>query len=301
MSVSNFSIGIVGPGRLGQALGRLLYSSGEPVVAIAGRDSPPAFSRTEAASRFIGSGVQAVVTRELPGVASRILIAVPDDALAAAAAELAFAPEPVLAALHTCGSRGPEALRPLEQRGTSCGTLHPLQTVANPEQGAADLPGCHFGITASGQALAWACEICASIGGRALMIPAESRPLCHAAAVMASNYMVAMIDAAVTLFAQAGAGEEEARKALAPLIRAAVANSLSSGPAEALTGPIERGDTQTISAHLRAFAEASESVPQTVRDLYSSAGLHTITLARRKSPEIDREIIEALLRGEQEP
>lgn len=300
MSASRLSIGIVGPGRLGQALGRLLFSLGQPVVAIAGRDSPASFSSTQAAARFIGSGVQAVATRELPGLTSHILVAVPDHALGAVAAELASAPEPITAALHTSGSRGPEALAPLQQRETSCGTLHPLQTISNPEQGAADLRGSYFGITAEGQALDWAREICASAGAHALMIAAESRPLYHAAAVMASNYMVAMIDAAVTLFAQTGGSEEEARTALAPLIRAAVANSLASSPAEALTGPIERGDAQTIAAHLRALG-AAEGVPQSVRDLYCSAGLHTVALARRKSPEIDREIIEWLLRGEQEP
>lgn len=295
------SIGIAGNGRIGQALGRLLHELGEPVVAIAGRD----LSRTAEAAGFIGVDVQPVAISQLPGLAARILLAVPDDALASVAGELAASPEWSEAALHTCGSRGPEALAPLEQRGTSCGTLHPLQTVSTPDQGIEDLPGCYFGITASGPALAWAREICALVGGHPLSIPAESRPLYHAAAVMASNYIVAMIDAAVLVFQAAvvveqKAGEHEALRALASLIRAAAANSLASGPAQALTGPIERGDAQTIAAHLRAI-DAAESVPQTVRDLYSSAGLHTIALARRKSPETDREIIETLLRGKQDP
>ncbi len=290
-------IGIVGPGRLGQALGKLLCDLGQPVVAIAGRD----LSRTATAARFIGSSrggnVQAVACRELPGLASRILIAVPDDALASVARDLASAPDPVTAALHTCGSRGPEALVFLEERGTSCGTFHPLQTVATPEQGVADLPGSFFGITASGSALDWALEICGLLKGHPLTVAAERRPLYHAAAVMASNYMVAMIDAAATLFQEAGMSAEEALSALAPLIRASVANTLGAGPVQALTGPIERGDEQTVAAHLRALHQA----PKSVRDLYCSAGLHAVELARRKNPGSDRRTIESLLKQEQEP
>jgi predicted short-subunit dehydrogenase-like oxidoreductase (DUF2520 family) len=295
-------IGIVGPGRLGQALGKLLCDLGQPVVAIAGAvASGDAFSRTSAAAKFIGSSggttVEAVACSSLPSLASRILIAVPDHALPSVARELASAPEPITAALHTCGSRGPEALAFLKERGTSCGTIHPLQTISTPQQGVADLPGSYFGITASGAALDWALEICGLLRGHPLTIPAESRPLYHAAAVMASNYLVATIDAAVILFKAAGVPAEQALPALAPLIRASVANTLAAGPAHALTGPIERGDEQTVARHLRALRDA----PETVRSLYSSAGLHTVELARRKSPGTDRRTIESLLREEQEP
>jgi predicted short-subunit dehydrogenase-like oxidoreductase (DUF2520 family) len=295
-------IGIVGPGRLGQALGRLLRDLGQPVVAVAGRN----LSRTSAAAKFIGQNVQAVACPDLPTLAARILIAVPDDALPSVARELAAAPGHVTEALHTCGSRGPEALAFLAERGTSCGTLHPLQTVSTPEQGVADIPGSYFGITGSGadsdSALAWALEICELLRGHPLTIPGEGRPLYHAAAVMASNYMVAMTDAAIILFKAAGVPADQALPALAPLIRAAVANTLEAGPEQALTGPIERGDEQTVATHLRALLTASgRSVSESVQDLYRSAGLHTVELARRKSPGIDRRIIESLLREEQEP
>lgn len=304
-AIPSQAIGIVGPGRLGQALGRLLHDLGQPVVAVAGRNfsrTSAAFSRTSAAGKFIGQGVQAVAISALPSIASRILIAVPDDALPSVARELAAAPEKITVALHTCGSRGPEALELLAERGTSCGTLHPLQTVSSPEQGVADLPGSYIGITASGEALAWALEICELLRGHALTIAAENRAsyhqaLYHAAAVMASNYIVATIDAAVILFKAAGVPAEQALPALAPLIRAAVANTLAAGPEQALTGPIERGDEQTVAAHLRALGAVSESV----QELYRSAGLHTVELARRKSPGIERQVIETLLREEQEP
>jgi predicted short-subunit dehydrogenase-like oxidoreductase (DUF2520 family) len=285
-------IGIAGTGRLAQALGQLLNdrvnNRGQPVAAIAGRD----LSRTSQAAAFIGSNVRPVAYADLPALADRILICVPDDAIEDVAATLAASPHPVRAALHTCGSRGPEALAALADRGASCATLHPLQTIATPDQGVADLPGSSFGITGSNGALDWALEIVRLLDGRALTIASECRPLYHAAAVMASNYIVTMIDAAVLLMGLAGVPPEPAQQALGPLICASANNALAIGPVQALTGPIERGDERTVAAHLRAL----DNLPETVRQLYRHAGLHTIEVAHRKAPGIDRGRIESLLR-----
>jgi predicted short-subunit dehydrogenase-like oxidoreductase (DUF2520 family) len=285
-------IGIAGAGRLAQALGRLLHHRGQPVAAIAGRD----LSRTSQAAAFIGSNVRPVAYTDLPALADRILVCVPDDAVEDVARTLAGSPHPIRAALHTCGSRGPEALAWIESRGTACATLHPLQTIASPAQGVADLPGSSFGITGSGAAAEWALEIVRLLDGHALTIAPECRPLYHAAAVMASNYIVATIDAAVQLMGLAGVAPEPALRALAPLIRASAKNALDSGPVQALTGPIERGDERTVAAHLHALDPSVDNVPESVRQLYRQAGLHTIEVARRKSPGIDRGRIESLLR-----
>jgi predicted short-subunit dehydrogenase-like oxidoreductase (DUF2520 family) len=277
-------IGIAGAGRLGQALGRLLHDRGQPIAAIAGRDP----GRTRDAAAFINKSVLPVSVADLPGVASRVLICVPDDALPSVAGSL----RPIQLALHTCGSRGPEALAALAEGGASCATLHPLQTISTAAQGVTDLPGSSFGLTGAGPALEWALEIVRLLDGHALTIPAESRPLYHAAAVIASNYIVATIDAAVALMELARVPSESALQALAPLIRASVENSLRRGPVQALTGPIERGDEQTVAAHMRALGKA----PESVRQLYRQAGLHTLEVARRKTPATDRAKIESLLR-----
>jgi predicted short-subunit dehydrogenase-like oxidoreductase (DUF2520 family) len=280
-------IGIAGAGRLGQALGRLLHLRGQPIAAIAGRDP----TRTRAAANFIDMDVHPVSYADLPSHASRILICVPDDALPGVACTLAAAPERISVVLHTCGSRGPDALAALADREASCATLHPLQTIATPVQGVADLPGSSFGITGSGEGEDWALEIVRLLDGHPLTIAPGSRPLYHAAAVMASNYIVTTIDAAVTLMGLAGVAPEPALQALGPLVRASVENSLTLGPSPALTGPIERGDDQTVAAHLRAL----DNAPESVRQLYRQAGLHAIEIARRKSPGIDRGKIESLL------
>lgn len=279
------AIGIVGAGRVAQALGRLLVRGGRRVAALAGRDP----QKAAAAAAFVGA--PGVSLAELSRLASRLLIAVSDDALGRVAAALAQAGMRGGVALHTSGVHGPEALAALAEAGVCCGALHPLQTVTDPEQGAAALEGAAFGITAEGAAEAWALEIVGLAGGVALRIPEERRALYHAAAVMASNSVVGLLDAAVMLMKAAGVEERDALQALAPLVRASSENTLALGPLKALTGPIERGDRETVTLHWRALSVA----PASVRELYRACARQLIGLARRRGlPEPSASRLEQL-------
>ena len=273
---------------MAQALARLLVNLGQPVTAMAGRNA----ERTALAAAFAGPRVASVTFEELPALAARILIAVPDDALSQVAERLAAGRTSVGVALHTCGTRAPGVLQRLAERGVSCGVLHPLQTVATPEQGVQSLPGSAYAIIGDGQAARWARELVGLLGGEALLIRPEHQPLYHAAAVMASNYVTALVDAAVILMGEAGIGQSQALRAIAPLLTAGAANAVALSPAGALTGPIERGDVQTVEAHLRALSGA----PWSVRELYRGAARHTLELALRKNPAADYSALERLLR-----
>jgi predicted short-subunit dehydrogenase-like oxidoreductase (DUF2520 family) len=289
---SELSIGIAGAGRMAQALGRLLLERGEPVAAVASRGESAA-----RAAEFIGSGVEAVSYKELPQRAGRIVIAVADRAVPTVAETLAEAmAEAGLSggvALHTSGTLGPEVLEPLAARGVSCGTLHPLQTIAAPGQGVAALPGSAFAVAGDTEALAWAERIATILDGEPLRIAPKFRPVYHAAAVMASNYIVALLDAAVILMGAAGITEDRALRAIAPLAKASLNNAADLGPLRALTGPIERGDSETVALHL----DALEKEPESVRELYRSAGLHALDLARRCGlNEAAAKRVEAVLR-----
>ena len=284
-------IGIAGTGKVALALGRLLRERGEPVAAVAGRDP----ERTRAAAGFVG-GIEAVTFSRLPEFASRVLISVSDGAVTEVAETLARAGMRSGAALHTCGTVGPEALGPLARAGVSCGALHPLQTVATAEEGLTALHDVAFAIDGEGPALGWAEQIVALLDGRALRIDSSKRVFYHAAAVMASNYAVALMDAAVMLMGAAGIEEDTALKALAPLARASMANALRLGPSKALTGPIERGDASTVAGHLRAM----QSVPGQLRELYRAAGLQALEVARKRglSEAKARELEELLSESE---
>jgi predicted short-subunit dehydrogenase-like oxidoreductase (DUF2520 family) len=269
-------IGIAGAGRVAQALGRLLAAQGEPVAVIASRS----IEHARVAAAFIGPGVRAVSYPELAQNAGRILIAVSDSAIESVASALDMQSGVVL---HTCGNCGPEALRAL---GVAVfrGAIHPLQTISDPGTGAAALHGAAFAISGDAPAVAWAEQIARAANGRILRISDERRPLYHAAAVMASNYITALLSAAQTLLIAADVNPDDALAALGPIARGSLDNVLRQGPMAALTGPIERGDVPTISSHLAALKEIPGPIPL----LYCAAGLQALELAREKGLSAER-------------
>jgi len=282
------SIAIVGAGRVGAAFGLALWKRGVPVVAIASRDR----GRAEKAAQLI-EGARPVSIAEIPAIAERILIAVSDAAIPEVAAELARAGMVRGAALHTSGCRGPEALSPLAAAGVSVGTLHPLQTFPTPEIGAGRLPGSSFAIGGDSAALAWAEEIVGLLHGNALRIRDEHWALYHAAAVIASNYHATILDAALECLEAAGVSRTDGLKALAPLVEGTMQAILRLGPQQALTGPISRGDLESV----RRNREALRAVSSATRSIYDSLGLRTIEIMKRRSmpAAVSEKLKEALL------
>jgi predicted short-subunit dehydrogenase-like oxidoreductase (DUF2520 family) len=267
-------IGIAGAGRVAQAFGKALQELGIGIEFLAGRNSEHA----RKAAAFIGPGTVPVSFRDLTSRASHVLIAVSDSAIEAVAGELAQQRGSIRVALHTSGSYGAELLEPLERLGVSCGTMHPLQTISNGRQGALALRGIAFAVSGAPGAAAWAEQITTALGGQILRVGPEARHVYHAAAVMASNYLAAIIDTAQELMAIAGIPREAALHALAPLARTSLENVFAYGRVEALTGPIVRGDAITVAAHTLALERADESAGQ----LYRAAGLRTLRMARER-------------------
>jgi predicted short-subunit dehydrogenase-like oxidoreductase (DUF2520 family) len=218
----------------------------------------------------------------LPRGTSTVIIAVADDAIETVARALAPQMESGVV-LHTCGARGPEALKPLQDKGVACGVLHPMQSIPAPTDRTA-LEGVTFGVAGDPAALEVAERLARLVGGRPLRIAPGRFAQYHAAAVMASNHTVAVVDAAVALLGQAGVPPGEALEALAPLCRTTVANVLARGPADALTGPVARGDASTVRAHLEALSDA----PPAVRELYRAASRRLVDVARRRGLAADK-------------
>ena len=273
-------VAIVGAGAVAQALGRLLAEGGESVVALASRNR----ARAEQAARFIGGpggSIQVVEYADVPNLATRVLIAVTDQGIEQVAEALAAAGMKSGEALHTCGARGPDALEALRRPGVACGMLHPLQTIMSPEQGVRSLADVTFGVSGDPKAVEWAGEIVRMVTGghgRWLQIEADRLSYYHAGAVMASNALVAALDAAVILFAHAGVERVAALRAVGPLARTTLDNVRGSGPQAALTGPVARGDAATVAAH----REALRDVDPTVAKLYDAAAGHLLQLAKQR-------------------
>ena len=268
------AIALVGSGSVAQALGRALAARGAPVAALAARRR----DRAARAAAFVGPGVRPVEYVELAGLASHLIVAVSDDAIDGVAADLAAAGWRGGVALHTCGARGPDALRALADVGASCGVFHPLQTLPPPGQGTSRLDGVAFGIGGDEAAVAWAEALVHRLNGRALHVDAGGFPAYHAAAALAANGVAALVDAALALMEQAGLARREALEAIAPLCRTSVENVLAVGPEAALTGPVARGDASTVAGHIRALSRQ----PDDVVGLYVAASRRLVSVARRR-------------------
>ncbi len=279
----------VGPGRAGLSLGYALAQEGAvaDLVYCGRRPDPPAHPL------FIDGLARYVFGLEKPEPGTTALIlSVPDNVLPELAMALAAhgdAP-PGCVAFHLSGVTGTDSLAPLHGRGYGVGTLHPLQTLADPVLGAEQLKGIVFAISGEPPAVSAARRILAHLGSRAVQIPVARRPLYHAAAVLASNCLSGLVGAAGRLMAQAGIPEDEALNAILPLARGSLENLERLGPGRALTGPISRGDVETVRLHLRALEPRERSV-------YAAMGLEILEVALEEGLDTDtaeglRELLE---------
>lgn len=262
---------VVGPGRVGLALGLLLQRAGALAsLQVAGRAAAapahPLFDGP-APARYV-TGLRFAAAPAPTGV----LVAVPDDAVTRVAAALAARGVPAgTPVLHLAGVLGADALEPLQACGCPTGALHPLAAVADAVGGAERLRAVWWGLEAEGAARALAERVVRAAEGRVLPLQPGGKPLYHAAAVLASNYVVALLAAAERLIAEAGA-PPEAREALLELAHGALANVAARGPARGLSGPIARGDAETVRRHLARLSGRE-------RRLYSLLGREAVALA----------------------
>lgn len=178
-----------------------------------------------------------------------VLLCVPDGEIAAVASAIGDSGSSPALVGHTSGATGLGALAAAGAAGTF--SLHPLQTVPD---GSTDLSGCRAAVAGSGsEALETARSLARDAGMCAFEVAEEDRAVYHAAASIASNFLVTLEQTAADLLG--GIAVEEPREVLAPLVRRSLENWVERGPA-ALTGPIVRGDEATVEAHRNALAES---------------------------------------------
>ena len=219
---------------------------GWQVRSVLGRSAPPA----EVAAAAAGVDL--------------VLIATPDEAVADVAA--AVEPAATAAVAHMAGSLGLGALAPHPRPAA----LHPLVAMPDAAVGARRLlSGCWFAV--AGDPIA--SQAVADLGGRALAVADADRAAYHAAAVVASNHLVALLGQAERVASSAGVPFA----ALMDLVRATVDNVAELGPAAALTGPAARGDGATIARHI-------DAIDDTERDAYRAMAAQARRLAGRDEP-----------------
>jgi len=249
-------IAIVGPGRVGQSVGKMLCVAGYPVRAVVGRD----IASTRTGASFIGAELTATIHLERCCAADAVLITVPDDALCSVIEALTHIDlHPGKLLIHCSGLHTTRIFAPLEPEARDIHTLslHPLQTFASPEAGYAALPGSFCSLQGDKFAIERGYAMAEDLGCRAFEIDAEHKIHYHAAACMVSNYVTTLIDAAAELCADISGADDIFPAAFEPLLEAAVRNSIEVGTRQALTGPIVRGDIGTLAAHVRKIQSSN--------------------------------------------
>lgn len=242
------TIAIVGPGRLGQAMGRLLICAGVPIEFVAARQ----LSRARKAARFIGGGKALTLRDRQLANAGIILMTASDAAITSVARKLAtfrndWSSQVVL---HTCGSLPASVLDPFKKRGAAVGSLHPYQTVPNPAAGVRNLPGCFWAVEGDIQAVALVRRWVKALGGKSFTIAPEVKALYHLSAFLVCPTVVTLMSCSERLLREAGVPESVIRRMLGMFVSETVNNFVELGVRKSLTGPAVRGDWTTLQRHI---------------------------------------------------
>ena len=265
------AVGIIGPGRAGVGLALALARAGY-LVRLYGR-------RKRAIPDPLELTVGAADAAPPPAwlaQAGVVILAVRDDAIRPLAQTLArggVRPEHVV--LHLSGAQGQEALAPLVPSRAALGSLHPLQTISDPERAPERLKGAWAAVEGMPRALDAAERIARALGMRPFRLTGKAKAIYHAGAVFASNYFVVVEAVAQRLLRHAGLSDAEAWQALRPLVEGTLENLLHQQPTDALTGPVVRGDDATIRRHL-------ESLTKDDALLYRALGRAALELAEKR-------------------
>lgn len=269
------TLSIIGCGKVGKTLGRLWREN--QVVEIHDILNRSTASGVDAVT-FIGTGRVAKSYADLRR-ADIFLIAAPDDQTAACCEALANAnclsTDSIV--FHCSGALPSSILQAASAHGAAIASIHPIRSFAVPEKIINDFADTYCGIEGDERALDLLSPIFTAIGAQLVTIKSEQKILYHAAAVFASNYLVTLLDTAVQTYGQAGISQEVALKMMASLVRETTENVLKIGPAQALTGPIARGDVATVLNQYRTIRKWNRRYGE----LYKQLGKLTTYLARR--------------------
>ncbi|MDD5544527.1 MAG: DUF2520 domain-containing protein [Acidobacteriia bacterium] len=283
---------VIGAGRVGQTLARLLSESGYTIEAVVCRS----LSAARAARRFTRARRGATRLEETFLSRSGIIwITTPDDAIASTALALAQLPMKWAGrvVIHSSGALSSLVLKPLRQRGASVGSLHPIQTFTSPRQAIKRSHGIFYTFEGDAAAQAVARRLVQSLDGRLTRIKSKFKPLYHCAGSFACGGLMAPLSIAYEIYEKIGIRRDAARSMLQPLIESTLEMSRPSTLKKSLTGPISRGDELTIRQHLLALEQMT---PQFVA-YYANMSLRLLTLAGSHLSVQKRKSIRRLLAG----
>jgi predicted short-subunit dehydrogenase-like oxidoreductase (DUF2520 family) len=282
---------IIGGGRLGTTLGRALAGSQYTVRAVSDLNLRLA-SRSR---RLIGTGRAMAENVRAARKADILFLCLPDDMLGKEAASLARSAVDWKGktVFHCSGLLSSAILRPLRRRGASTASFHPGQSFPRKGMPPSAFRGIFISLEGDPEACHLGRKIAVRLGAHPLAIRAANKPLYHVACSLASNHSVVLFYLAAELLKKAGLGGRRAEKLLWPLVEGTYHHVKKLGVAQALTGPVARGDVQTVALHLQAL----RSNPA-CREIYRILSREALRMSGRASLPAEKiRALNRLLRG----
>jgi predicted short-subunit dehydrogenase-like oxidoreductase (DUF2520 family) len=238
-------VSLVAAGSVGTIVARSLQARGHVITSV--------WSRSESSARLAANRLGCSAARspeEAVADANVVLIGAADDAIGDVARSVAPGVRPGRVVVHFAGSHGIDVLAPAMETGAAAAALHPVQALPDYETGLTRLPGSSWGVTCSEGLVEWATVLVENeLDGHPVQVAEGDRPLWHAAAVMTSNGVAALMGSGMALLEAIGVPQP--RAVLGPLAAGTVANvRVAEQASSAFTGPIVRGDLATVERHV---------------------------------------------------
>ncbi|WP_337461465.1 DUF2520 domain-containing protein [Jutongia sp.] len=269
-------IGIIGAGKVGTTLGKYLSIHGKNVTGFYSRthesaDEAATFAETETYSSLC----------KLVEKNDVIFITTPDGVIHQVWGELLHQDISNRIICHFSGSLSSHVFSGREEAGASGISMHPMYAFSDKFHSYEQFHTAYLTLEGDPEAVAVMKPMWEAIGHHVLTLKAEDKIKYHAAAAMASNEMLGLMQASLDILSECGFSEKDSMALLTPLVQGNIASMLEKGCVNALTGPVERGDAQTVRKHLQAL-EGSKA-----GKIYQSLGSTMVELAKRRNPDRD--------------
>ncbi len=286
------SFAIVGCGRVGTALAIFLTRAGYRAVGFASKS----ISSAKQVANRVGSDRFSNVPWEITPGADIVFITTPDSAIPDTCNKISqnigFSGDAVV--IHCSGALASSVLSSAKDCGAWIGSMHPLQSFASADYPTNPFQDIVVSMEGEERALEFARKISVDLGGQGVEILTEAKTLYHASAVVASNFLVTLLDLAIRLIGEAGVDGQDAFKLLKPLIEGTLSNIEKVGTQGALTGPIVRGDVKTVEEHIK---EIGLKRPELLM-LYKTLAFYTVDIAAARGaiPESSVQELKSIVR-----
>ena len=268
-------ITLMGAGSMAGTLAPALRAAGYPIDEILSRETAASRRRAQRLAREVGARAATAANSRL--AADLVWLCVTDGAIAACARELAsrggWAGKTVL---HSSGALTSDELLPLRRQGARIASLHPMMSFVR--RGRPSLAGVSFAFEGDRSAARAARQLVRALGGRMITIAKTAKPLYHALGAFGSPLLIMNLALAERVAQAAGIAPNRAGKILEPMVRRTLDNYFSRGAAAAFSGPLVRGDVETVRRHLEQLGQVAGA-----REVYTAlarTALQTLPVAR---------------------